>query len=80
MGGEKRARYIVFVHTHNYPLLNTCSSNSGKGTCNTHLRDSVTNILASIKSSNNRLLLLLLDKSGSLLHGTILSIVPCSKE
>ena len=34
--GRKRVWYILFVHAHNYLLLNTCSSNSGRGTCNIH--------------------------------------------
>jgi len=31
-GGEKRAWYLLFAHVHNYPLLNTCSGKSWRGT------------------------------------------------
>ena len=31
-GREKRAWYLLFAHARNYPLLNTCLGQSGRGT------------------------------------------------
>ena len=47
---RKRASYLLFVHARNYPLLNTCSDKSGRGTHKQiHVNGSVTyDILASI--------------------------------
>ena len=43
---ERRAWYLLFTHSRNYPLLNTCSGNSGRGT--QYLHDSVIYNLASV--------------------------------
>ena len=54
VGGEKRARYPLFAHALNYPLLSTCSGNSGRGThvIHIHVIYSVTYNLASILYSS----------------------------
>ena len=46
---RERAWYLLFTHARKYPLLNTCSGKSGRGTrILIHVIDSVTYNLANI--------------------------------